>query len=300
MTARTREQNGTTIIEMTAGGDLAEEALEVAEGEGGKDGRDDLRLVADHVNLEVPEVPERDLVDRGARDAVGVQELLRDEREAEHDAQHRSAAHLLGDRPADAHRDAHVEDGLADEPEEAVDASPELRDLDEGHGAVVEEGDGVYAVAEAEDEAADDDGRDERREDLCDGAHGLLERVGVGERGLLHLFLRGLADARDLGELVVEVLDVVADDDLELAGLGEAPLDRLQGLDAFHVSLARIGQGETHARHAVRHRRDVLLASHEVEHSLRVLRVLGHSLSSLSNTYANKYMTHILRTYLNK
>ena len=58
-------------------------------------------------------------------------------------------AHLFGDGPADADRQ-HMEDGFADQPQEAVYAGPELADIAQGFGAVFKEVDAVDAVAEAE------------------------------------------------------------------------------------------------------------------------------------------------------
>ncbi len=57
------------------GADLAEESLKVAKRKGCQDGRDDLRLIANHVDLEIAEVPDGDLIGRRCRDAVGVEQL---------------------------------------------------------------------------------------------------------------------------------------------------------------------------------------------------------------------------------
>lgn len=102
--------------------------------------------------------------------------------------------------------------------------------------------------------------------DLGDGAHHLLERVLVGAGCLLGLLLGDAAHARDCDEVIVEVVDLVADDDLELAGLREASLGCGKRLDRRHVRDARVDEGEAHARHAVRERGDVLLAADQAEH----------------------------------
>ncbi len=169
-----------------------------------------------------------------------------------------------------------MEDGLADEPQEAVDAGPELAQLDERLGTVAEEIDGVDAVAEAEDEAAGDDGGDDRGEDLGDDGHGALERVLVLLGRRLGRVLAHALDAGDPRELLVVGLDVVADDDLELAALREGALRGRKGLDSLDVGLRVIVEDKSHAGDAVAHRRDVLLAAHEPEQLGRVLRVLAH------------------------
>jgi len=59
-----------------------------------------------------------------------------------------------------------MEDGFADQPQEAVNAGPELADVAQGLSAVIEEIDAVDAVAEAQNQTARNDGRDQRGEDL--------------------------------------------------------------------------------------------------------------------------------------
>ena len=75
-------------------------------------------------------------------------------------------------------------------------------------------------------------------------------------------------------------LNIVADDDLELAGLREAALDDLHRLDALDVCFRRIAEHEAHARHAVRDRGDIPLAADEPQKLLRVFRVLSHEFCS--------------------
>ena len=281
-------------------GDLLEEALIVVEADGREDGRDDLRLVADHVDLCKAEVPRvgGPVLRGGAGDGVRVHELARDEREAEHDAEHGGAAHLLGDGVADAHGDAQVEDGLADEPQEVVYAGPEHGERRERLRAVGPEvGHVAQDVAEAQDEAAGDDGGDERGEDLGDGAHGLLQRVLVADGGLLHVRLGRLAHAGDGDEVVVEVRDVVTDDDLELACLREAALGRLERLDCRYVRLARVRQCKAHTSHAVCDRHDVVTPADKPQKLCRVFPVLSHVPSTClglapfsSKTYLNRFL----------
>lgn len=261
--------------------DAAEKFLKVDEGEGREDGWEHLGLVADHGNLEVAEVPEGDGILGGGGDGVGVQELAGDEGEAQDDAQHLRRAHLLRDGPADADGQ-HVEDGLADEPEELVHAGPERTRLHEGLRASIEEVEGVDAVAEAQDKAADDDGGDDGGEDLRDDGHSPLQRILVRLGRVLHGFLRHALDAGDGGEVVVEGSHVVADDDLELAGLGEAALHHLHGFDGGDIRLLGIPQHEAHAGHAVGDGRDVFLAAYELQELLGVLCVLAPVFPSCS------------------
>src|SRR5699024_5625547 len=55
--------------------DLTEEALQVHQGEGGQHGGDDLRLVADHVDLDEAEVPLGDVGGGGGGHRISVQQL---------------------------------------------------------------------------------------------------------------------------------------------------------------------------------------------------------------------------------
>ena len=145
--------------------DLAEEFFQIHQRERSQHGGNDLCLVADHVDGEEAKIPFRDVRRCRGRDGVGVQQLAGNKRQAEDDAQALGRAHLFGDGPADADRQ-HVENGLADQPEEAVHARPELADVAQGLSAVIEEIDAVDAVAEAQNQTARNDGRDQRGEDL--------------------------------------------------------------------------------------------------------------------------------------
>ena len=225
--------------------------------------RDDLRLIADHLHRERTEIPDRNLVDRRRRDGISIEQLARDKRQAEHNAEHLRRAHLLRDRPADADRQ-HVEHGLADEPEELVHARPERADFDERLRSILEKIERVDAVAETKNQTADDDGRDDWRENLCDDCDRPLEHVLIRLRGRLDRVLRHTLDACNRREIIVEHRDVVADDDLELAGLREAALDDLHRLDALDVCF----------------RGDVPLAADEPQKLLRVFRVLSHEFCS--------------------
>ena len=171
---------------------LGEELLEPHEHEGGHERGDDLALVAgaeEGVEAEVIGVRGNVLGGCG-RHGEAVEQLRRHERQAEDDAQDLGGAHLARDRPADAHG-KHVEDGLADDPQEVVHSVPERPHVRDGAGAVLEvEGAGIVEevdlsddVAEAENQAAADEGGNDRRKDLPEDAHGAPERVLVGACG---------------------------------------------------------------------------------------------------------------------
>lgn len=173
-----------------------------------------------------------------------------------------------------------MEHGLADEPEELVHARPERADFDERLRSILEKIERVDAVAETKNQTADDDGRDDWRENLCDDCDRPLEHVLIRLRGRLDRVLRHTLDACNRREIIVEHRDIVADDDLELAGLREAAFDDLHRLNAFDIRFRRITEYETHARHAVRNRRNIPLAADELQKLLRVLRVLPHEFCS--------------------
>ena len=158
--------------------DLLEEAFQIGQREGRKHGGNDLSLIADHIDLDETKVP---LVDGAVcqclRHAVSVGELAGDKSKAEDDAEHLCSAHLLHDGPADTDRNAYMEDGFTKQPQEMVDACPELalayqcRSVEDLHA--------VDDVAEAKDQASDDDGGNQRSEDFRDRSHQPLQDVLV-------------------------------------------------------------------------------------------------------------------------
>ena len=255
--------------------DLAEEFFQIHQRERGQHGRDNLCLVADHVDGEEAEIPLGDICRCCGCDRVGVQQRAGNKRQAEDDAQTLGRAHLFGDGPADADRQ-HVENGLADQPEEAVHARPELADIAQGLSAVIEEIDAVDAVAEAENQTAGNDGRDQRGEDLGQHTHDLLQRVLVLLGRALDSLLGDTVDAGDGNKVIVEIADRVADDDLELARLGESALGGFQCLDLGNVRLGGIVEDKSHTRYAVGYCRNVLLAANVLQQLPRVLFVFTH------------------------
>ena len=255
--------------------DLAEEFFQIDQRERGQHGRDNLCLVADHVDGEEAEIPLGDICRCCGCDRVGVQQLAGNKRQAEDDAQALGRAHLFGDGPADADRQ-HVENGLADQPQEAVNAGPELADVAQRLSAVIEEIDAVDAVAEAQNQTARNDGRDQRGEDLGQHAHNFLQGVLVLLGRALDSLLGDTVDAGDGNKVIVEIADRIADDDLELARLGESALGGFQCLDLGNVRLGGIVEDKSHTRYAVGYCRNVLLAANVLKQLPRVLFVFTH------------------------
>ena len=96
--------------------DAFQPRFDKAERQSRQQGRDNLRLVADFLNREQTKVPDfRHLLAQ----QVGVHQLRRDQRDAQHDAEDRRAAHFLDRGPADAHRQVE-EDRLANQPQEVI------------------------------------------------------------------------------------------------------------------------------------------------------------------------------------
>ena len=171
-----------------------------------------------------------------------------------------------------------MEDGFADQPQEVVNTGPELAQLNQGSGAACEDVQAVDNVTEAQNQTAGDDCGDQGSEDLSQSSHDTLQSVLVLLCCGLSLFLADAFDAGDSGEVVVEVSNGVADDDLELTGLGEGALDGLQFFDGLDVSDCGIVQNEAHAGDAVADCCDVFLATNQLQQLGSILGVLAHSL----------------------
>ena len=84
-------------------------------------------------------------------------------------------------------------------------------------------------------------------------------------------------DAGDGNKVIVEIADRIADDDLELARLGESALGGFQCLDLGNVCLGGIVEDKSHTRYAVGYCRDVLLAANVLKQQPRVLFVFTHN-----------------------
>ena len=110
----------------------------------------------------------------------------------------------------------------------------------------------------------------------------LLDLVDVGraphEMGgrALHRVLGDALDARHRNKIVVEIRHRVADDDLELTGLGEGTLDHLHAFDLGDVGLGGVVEHEPHPGHAVRDCRNVRLAAYVFQQLGGVLLVFAH------------------------
>lgn len=170
----------------------------------------------------------------------------------------------------------HMEDGFADQPQETVYAGPELADVAQRLGAVIKKVDAVNAVAEAENQTAGDDGGNQRGKNLRKHAHDPLQCVLVLPGCALDGILGNTVDAGDGNKVIVEIADRIADDDLELARLGESALGGFQCLDLGNVRLGGIVEDKSHTRYAVGYCRDVLLAANVLKQQPRVLFVFTH------------------------
>ena len=171
-----------------------------------------------------------------------------------------------------------MEDGFANQPQEAVNAGPELADVAQRLGAVIKKVDAVNAVAEAENQTAGDDGGNQWGKNLRKHAHDLLQCVLVLLGCALDSFLRDTVDAGDGNKVIVEIADRIADDDLELARLGESALGGFQCLDLGNVRLGGIVEDKSHTRYAVGYCRNVLFAADVLKQQPRVLFVFTHDI----------------------
>ena len=123
----------------------------------------------------------------------------------------------------------------------------------------------VDNVTEAEDQTAGNNCGDQGSEDLCQSGHDALQRVLILLGCGLSLVFADAFDAGNGGEVVVEVSNSVANDDLELASLGEAALNGRDSLDGFDVCQCGIIQNEAHSGHAVADCCDVFLATNQLQ-----------------------------------
>ena len=173
-----------------------------------------------------------------------------------------------------------MEDGFADEPQELVNACPELAQLNQSSGAACEDVHAVDNVTEAEDQTAGNNCGDQGSEDLCQSGHDALQRVLILLGCGLSLVFADAFDAGNGGEVVVEVSNSVANDDLELASLGEAALNGRDSLDGFDVCQCGIVQNEAHSGYAVADCCDVFLATNQLQQLGGILSVLAHNCGS--------------------
>ena len=257
------------------GYDLAEEFFQINQCKGCQHGRDDLGLIADHVDLGEAEVPLGNISGSCGRHSIGVEQLAGYQRHAQDQTQHFCGAHLFGDGPADADRNTDVEDRFTDQPQEMVDACPELGQLDQGVSAL-EDIETVDTVSEAQDQTAGDDSRQQRCEDFRQHRRQTLQRILVL---LGSLFDSVLGDAGNTGyfrKIIIKLIDRISNDDLELTRLCESSLYHLHGFDLLDVRFARIIQDKTHSGHAVGDSSYIRLSAHILQKFLTILCVLSH------------------------
>ena len=112
------------------------------------------------------------------RHYVSVQELAGNKGETQISTSISVRAHLLSDGPADTDRNTDMEDGFTDQPQEVVDASQNWESSTRGVSAL-EDIETVDTVSETQDQTAEDDGRQERCEDLRQDGSQTLERILV-------------------------------------------------------------------------------------------------------------------------
>ena len=218
--------------------DLSKELLKINQAESREHSRDDLCLITDHIDLCEAEIPLRDVRCRCACHCIGVQELSGDQCHTKDQTEHFGCAHLLGDGPADTYRNTYVEDRLTDQPQEVVDACPELAELYQCMSAL-ENVQGVNTVAEAQDQTAGDDRGQKGRKDLRQNGCQSLQRILIFLGRLLDRILGNAADPGDFRKIVVELGNRVSDDDLELTGLREGDCVKVP-FTAFMLSILPI------------------------------------------------------------
>ena len=173
-----------------------------------------------------------------------------------------------------------MEDSFADQPQEVVNTGPELAQLNQGSGAACEDVQAVDNVTEAQNQTAGDDCGDQGSENFSQSSHDTLQSVLVLLSSGLGLVLADAFDAGNGGEVVVEVSNSVADDDLELTSLSEGALDGLQFFDSLDVGLCGIVQNEAHTGDAVADCSDVFLATNQLQQCGGILGVLAHNCDS--------------------
>ena len=252
------------------------EAFQIGQCKRGQNRRKYLRLIADHIDFDKAEIP---LVDRavGQRRGHGISvgKLSGNERQAEDNAQHFRTAHFFHDGPADADRNAHMEDRFAQQPEKVINSGPELALTDQRRA--VEDFHAVNDVAEAENQTASDNSRDQRRENLRKGGHEFLQNVLVLLGHALDLFFGDAGNAGDRREIVIEIRDFIADDHLELSRLRERSLDRGNAFNLFDVGPFGVHQHIAHTGDAVGRRRDIFAPANCGQQRFRVLCKLAHT-----------------------
>ena len=237
--------------------DLVQPLLDQAQDPCDDQGGDDHRLVADLRDLQAEEVPHGGLVrvaPEGARlvglgHRVGAEQGGRDHRRTHRGAEVHVPAEALGRREADQDRQRGEGRGGHQVDERVVVLQPgeHLHDGLRGEEAL-----GLEDGVEGHQEAAGDQGGQDRDEDV--GDH--LDEAGEQVPALLGLFLGlvlgDLADPVVVDHVLEDLVDVAgADDDLEHAAGGEGALELLVVVQRLLVDLVRVGDHQSESRRAV-------------------------------------------------
>ena len=183
--------------------DLPEKFFQIDQHKAGHDGRNHLSLIADHLHLRKAEIPDRNLIRRGARHGEAVQQLGGYQRQAEHNAQDLSGSHLLCYGPDDSYG-KQMEDRFSDQPQKAVGTCPELRNVRKALGSVIKKVDLSNDISEAKNQTAADQGRNKGCENLSQAAHDSLNHILVRLRSLLCRILAHALNSCVSGKFIVE------------------------------------------------------------------------------------------------
>ena len=281
--------------------DLTEEFLQIYQHKARHNGSNHLSLIADHLHLCESEIPDRNLIRRSGCHGKTVQKLGGYQRQAEHDTQDLGGSHLLGDGPDDAYREQ-MEHRFTDQPQKVIGTGPELGNIRQALGPVVKKVDLTDDIAEAQNQTAADQGRNERSKNLSQIAHDPLNHVLVRLRRILRRVLAHALDPGICGKFVVESRNIVTDNNLILPRLGEGSLHGRKLSDCFRIRLFLIRQHEPHSGHAVGNRTDIFLSADQTKQGLYVLFILCHLflLSARTCGSSGRPRRRKLRSCLNK
>ena len=186
--------------------------------------------------MEGTEIPVFNRISRfNSGHVVGCRHELRGyQRDTQHDAQHLIHVHFFTYGPGNAHREE-CKDSLACQPEKIIGARPEWIDFRDRLGSVFQQFDVSDYVSEAQDQTADDDRGNNRREDLGQVCHRPLEQIHISFRGFLRFLLVYAVHIADCRKFIEELGDLVPNDDLELSALCKASFYTGKFFDSLHV-----------------------------------------------------------------
>ena len=219
--------------------DLFKEPFQIYQAESRQNRRKNLSLITDHIYLEISEIPYRNIRCRRGTYRISVKELAGYQSQTENDAQHLGGSHFFRYRPTDAYRQ-HVEYRFTDKPQEAVHAAPELADVTQCLCAVLKQIHAVDTVAEAKDQTASDNSRNQRCENLRQRSDHPLQHILVLLGRLLHCVFRHSLNTGRCRKVLIKLCYRIADNNLELAGLGKGSLYHLHTFNGLHIGSGRI------------------------------------------------------------